>query len=173
MIRSLAVVAVLVLAGCPGNPSHPANPPGGGARTGHGTSSSGHTRKSHEKPAKSAKPDYHGVLPEAGIDCAPTGCIYHGGADAYYTCLAAGAGTCFHYGPTCEPASHCMYSAAAGGYHQCSKVVEGQCVTAGAPCEPPGNCYYDPADGRHHRCKRADGGRCLELGGLCDPAPAG
>src|SRR5205085_2900909 len=47
------------------------------------------------------------VAPDIG--CLQTSCAFHAGASAYFTCLAGGAGACFHFGGPCAPADHCMY----------------------------------------------------------------
>jgi hypothetical protein len=107
------------------------------------------------------------VLKDVGCP-APT-CVYHPGGAAYFTCLAGGAGMCFHFGGPCAPADNCMYDAADRTYKQCAKPVEGTCAQFGAACAPATKCMFDPADGLHHRCDAASGGKCGNYGALCAP----
>ena len=108
-------------------------------------------------------------VPVADVGCPTPTCVFHAGAAAYFTCLAGGAGACFHFGGPCTPADSCMYDPAARTYKQCSKPVEGQCTQWGAACAPASACMFDPADGLHHHCDQATGGACARYGALCAP----
>jgi hypothetical protein len=103
------------------------------------------------------------------IGCPSPTCVYHAGGAAYFTCLAGGAGMCFHFGGPCAPPDSCMYDAADRTYKSCAKPVEGACAHYGAACAPASKCMFDPADGLHHRCDAAAGGKCTSYGALCAP----
>jgi hypothetical protein len=105
----------------------------------------------------------------ADVGCPAPSCAYHAGAAAYFTCLAGGAGACFHFGAPCAPADGCMFDAADRTYKSCANPVEGQCRQWGAACAPASGCMFDPADGLHHHCDRITGGTCAQYGALCAP----
>lgn len=107
------------------------------------------------------------VLPDVG--CLTTSCAFHAGGAAYFTCLAGGAGTCFHFGGPCTPPDACMYDPADRSYKQCQRPVEGTCQQWAAACAPKSACMFDPADGMHHHCDELAGGACKRYGALCAP----
>jgi hypothetical protein len=109
------------------------------------------------------------VADAPNIGCLQTSCAYHPGAAAYFTCLAGGAGACFHFGGPCAPADACMYDAADHSYKQCSSPVEGQCTKWAAACTPKSACMFDPQDGLHHHCDEVGSGTCKRYGALCAP----
>lgn len=88
------------------------------------------------------------AVPEIG--CLTPTCAYHAGAGSYFTCLAGGAGTCFHFGGPCTPPDKCMYDTSSRTYKQCANSVEGACQQWGTACTPANGCMYSPADGMHH-----------------------
>jgi len=103
------------------------------------------------------------------VPCPAPSCAYHAATAAYFTCLAGGAGACFHFGSRCTPSDACMYDAADHTYKQCTNAVEGTCHTWAAACEPASKCMFDPIDGLHHHCDDAGGGACKHWGALCAP----
>ena len=74
------------------------------------------------------------VLPVIG--CPTPSCAFHAGAGAYFTCLAGGAGACFHFGAPCTPADACMFGAPDGLHHACDDISGGSCKRYGALCAP-------------------------------------
>jgi hypothetical protein len=155
-VRHLLVLALFVA--CGSHPDVKHTTPGGG--TTHAT------RQGSAAGSGSAAPTPVAV-PEVG--CLAPSCAYHAGAAAYFTCLAGGAGACFHFGAPCTPADSCMFDAADKTYKQCMKPVEGQCQQWGAACAPASACMFNPADGLHHHCEQITGGTCAKLGALCSP----
>ena len=109
--------------------------------------------------------------PQAPTSCEVNSCAYHAGADGYFTCLAGGAGACFHFGGTCAPQDRCMYNAATKRYATCDDISEGKCQRFGKACSPSTGCWFTPADGLHHACEKADAehGTCNKVGALCAP----
>lgn len=107
----------------------------------------------------------------ADVGCLQPSCAFHAGAAAYFTCLAGGAGACFHFGGPCTPPDACMYDPAARAYKACARPVEGRCQQWGAACAPAGGCMFDPKDGLHHHCDQVDPahGTCAAYGALCAP----
>jgi hypothetical protein len=103
------------------------------------------------------------------IGCPSPTCAYHAGANGYFTCLAGGAGACFHFGAPCTPTAGCMYNATEHAYRTCTNPVEGQCQQWGAACAPASLCMFDPDDGNHHHCDEVAGGTCKRFGALCAP----
>lgn len=155
-----------LLAACPGTP------PKGGGTGASGTTGTSGTPAIDAGVGQVDTPVDDGRRPLVsadGIACAQPRCIYHVGADAYHACLAAGAGTCFHFGPACTPGGSCMFDKASATYRACSKVDEGRCLAFGAPCEPEGKCYFNPDDLRHHACDNPSAGKCLAYGAPCEP----
>lgn len=109
-------------------------------------------------------------IPEArDVPCAAPTCAFHAGGAAYFTCLAGGAGVCFHFGARCTPADSCMFDPGDRTYKQCKNAVEGVCQTWAAACAPASKCMFNPADGLHHRCADSSGGTCKQWGALCAP----
>jgi hypothetical protein len=103
VLRSLVRVVPLVLALACGPKATDVKSGGsgaGGGRTTGGTGS-GSAQPVGGGPAGSA-PD---------VGCLTPTCAYHAGANGYFTCLAGGAGTCFHFGAPCTPKDSCMYDA--------------------------------------------------------------
>jgi hypothetical protein len=108
-----------------------------------------------------------GSVPDVG--CLQPSCAFHAGANSYFTCLAGGAGACFHFGGPCTPKDSCMYDATDRTYKQCAKAVEGACHQWGAACAPANKCMFSPTDGLHHTCDAVAGGSCTKYGALCAP----
>jgi|GEM_PF-6397161 len=171
-LLSLMAVAAVAIA-CSGD-SKQVKKPGGqvtrvnGHKPGNKTNTvtkNGHTTT--KNPGKTTSPG--GLLPATGIACASEPCIYHGGGDAYYICLNAAAGTCYHFGRSCAPSDKCFFDATSSTYRTCSHVVEGKCQHFGAACTPKHACMYNPADTLHHTCTQVDNGRCHSYGAVCDP----
>ncbi len=119
------------------------------------------------RPGKGSAAAPVGDAPDIG--CLTTSCVFHAGAAAYFTCLAGGAGACFHFGGPCTPADACMYDPGDRTYKQCGKPVEGACTQWGAACAPRSACMFDPADGLHHHCDEPGAGTCKRYGALCSP----
>jgi hypothetical protein len=117
--------------------------------------------------AKPSGPTPIGTLPDVG--CLKPSCAYHAGGNAYFTCLAGGAGVCFHFGGPCTPKDNCMYDAGDRTYKQCARAVEGTCQQWGTACAPQGACMFSPTDGLHHTCDDVAGGGCKRYGALCAP----
>jgi hypothetical protein len=103
------------------------------------------------------------------VPCSAPTCAFHAGAAAYFTCLAGGAGACFHFGARCAPSDGCMFDPGDRKYKHCNDAVEGVCRTWAAACEPASKCMFNPADGLHHHCDDASGGTCTRWGALCAP----
>lgn len=150
------VASVVVACGHPADPKHP------GATTAPPAKVAGATA-----PSPSGGRSGPVVLPNIG--CPTPTCAFHAGAGAYFTCLAGGAGTCFHFGPACTPADGCMFDPQDRTYKQCARSSEGTCQQWGAACAPGSKCMFDVADGLHHACDDAAGGTCKHYGGLCAP----
>jgi hypothetical protein len=151
--RVRTAVILLALAACGGHPTAPRSQP---AKTPpHVGSASG----------SATAPDP--VL--ADIGCLQTSCAFHAGAGAYFTCLAGGAGACFHFGGPCAPPDGCMYDPSDRTYKTCTKAVEGTCAAWGATCAPKATCVFDPKDGLYHRCDDPAAGACKKYGELCAP----
>jgi hypothetical protein len=170
---TFAVVA-FVIAGC-GTPPASKHPVGGGAvASGEGTAKRGGEgggSGGSGGTGSGGRGGKGGAVDPAPRDLAclvPT-CVYHAGANAYFACLAGGAGTCFHFGPTCTPTGACMYDAASRSYKQCTKASEGACGAWGAACVPATKCMFNPADGLHHTCDDVGDGTCKRYGALCAP----
>ena len=166
----LSWIATVVLLGSCGHPAGTGTTPpvvhaGSGAGSG-SAAGSGHGSGSATRPPDAP---VTGGLPAAGVACAPLGCVYHAGANAYFACMSSGAGACFHFGARCAPADACMYDAAAKRYQHCDAVVEGACTKWGIACTPGGHCMFDPADGLHHECSAVKDGACTAWGALCAP----
>jgi len=160
-VRHVIVIIAALVVGC----GHPADPKHAGPPAARPT-----------KIGESSKPAPIGnaaggnaavVVPDVGCP-APT-CVFHVGAGAYFTCLAGGAGACFHFGAPCAPPDLCMYDPADRAYKQCAQASEGACMKWGAACVPPAKCMFTPSDGLHHRCDEVGDGRCKRYGALCAP----
>jgi hypothetical protein len=154
----IVIVAALV-AGCgrPADPEFPAPRPASSSKT-------------LAPPAQTASPSAAAtpvVVPAIG--CPSPTCAFHAGVSGYFTCLASGAGACFHFGPSCAPSDACMYDPADRSYKQCARASEGQCQQWGAGCAPATRCMFNPSDGLHHRCEDVAGGACKRYGALCAP----
>jgi hypothetical protein len=108
-----------------------------------------------------------GSVPDVG--CLAPSCAYHAGANGYFTCLAGGAGACFHFGSPCTPKDSCMFDAVDRSYKQCARAVEGTCQQWGAACAPQSKCMFTPSDGLHRTCDALSGGTCSKYGALCAP----
>ena len=157
VIRVLFVLA-LALTAC--GPKPAAIKQGGGAGQSGGSAAGG----SPQTPSGSGPV---GKIPDVGC-LAPT-CAYHAGATGYFTCMAGGAGTCFHFGAPCTPKDNCMYDASDRTYKQCARAVEGMCQQWGAACAPASACMFSASDGLHHKCDDVAGGSCKKYGALCAP----
>jgi hypothetical protein len=155
----IVIVAALVV-GCgrPADPKSPVRPPPASTR-----SSLPITPVAGPRPA--ATPAV--VVPAIGCP-APT-CAFHAGVSGYFTCLASGAGMCFHFGPSCAPTDSCMYDPADRSYKQCARSIEGTCQQWGTACAPATRCMFNPSSGLHHRCDEVAGGGCRRYGALCAP----
>lgn len=133
-----------------------------------GTSSGSAHVSGSESGAGSAKPvGPVASVPEVG--CLAPSCVFHAGGAAYFTCLAGGAGACFHFGGPCTPPDSCMYDPSSHDYKQCARPVEGTCAQWGGACAPKTACMFDPASGLHHHCDQIAGGTCKQYGALCSP----
>jgi hypothetical protein len=117
----------------------------------------------------SAKPAVGSVGAVPDVGCLTPSCAYHAGANAYFACLAGGAGACFHFGGPCTPQDSCMFDAADRTYKQCTRAVEGTCQQWGSACAPADACMFWPTDGLHHKCDEIAGGTCKRYGALCVP----
>lgn len=149
------LLAAVFALGC-GNPPRPTNPDGRGSNVAANGSDHG-----------SAHATSTGTVPDIG--CLTPSCALHPNTGAYFTCLAGGAGVCFHFGAPCTPEAACMYDVAAKTYKTCTRPVEGTCETWGATCTPPSKCMLDPADNLHKKCDDAKSGTCARYGALCSP----
>jgi hypothetical protein len=134
-------------------------PPNGGSGSGVVTTT--------DPGAGSAKPVPPGEAPDIG--CLTSTCVFHGGGAGYFTCLAGGNGTCFHFGAACTPADACMFDPTANAYKQCTKPGDGTCLAWGAACAPASKCMYDARNKLHHTCEQVSGGTCARYGALCSP----
>lgn len=136
-----------------------ATPPGGPNGASHPTAGSG---AGHGSAALAP-------IAVTDVGCLTPTCAYHAGAAAYFTCLAGGAGACFHFGGPCTPKDSCMYDPSDRTYKTCARPVEGQCQQWGGACAPATGCMFDPQDGLHHHCEQVTGGTCARYGALCAP----
>jgi hypothetical protein len=138
------LMAVVIAAACSGGSKE--------IKHGGGTGSGGQTTQGNGPTGTGSGGNVVGVTPAVvpDVGCLVTSCAYHAGAGAYFTCLAGGAGTCFHFGGPCTPPDKCMYDAKDRSYKQCGNAVEGVCQQWGAPCTPANGCMYSAADGMHH-----------------------
>lgn len=159
---SLGVTVSLVSCG---HPPTGVNSAGSGAGSGRGSGSA--TAAGSGSAAAFGAGSGVAAIPDVGR-LEPT-CVYHAGTAEYFSCLAGGAGVCFHFGRPCSPSDGCMYDAADRTYKQCSQIVEGQCQAWGAACAPASRCMFSPADGLHHTCDDVAGGTCRKYGALCAP----
>jgi hypothetical protein len=103
------------------------------------------------------------------VGCLSTTCAYHQATATYFTCLAGGAGVCFHFGAACTPPESCMIDATDRTYKKCSNAVEGVCSQWGAACAPANQCMFSFDDGMYHHCDDVAGGACKRYGALCAP----
>lgn len=155
VLRNVIVIAAFVLA-C-GTPPKPVHPDGKGSGSAGGTVGTG----------GSQKPTPAGPMKDIG--CHVATCAYHPGTSTYFTCQAAGAGTCFHFGAPCTPDGGCMFDAASRSYKTCTTPVEGTCTAWGAACTPASKCMLDVTDNLHKKCDDASNGTCKRYGALCAP----
>ena len=163
-MRHAIVILAALVSGCgqPADPKHPAPAPVGPTKTG-GPAKPPPAGKANAGAGPSAPI----VLPAIG--CPTPSCVFHAGAAAYFTCLAGGAGACFHFGAACAPADACMYDPADRTYKHCARMTEGACEQWGAACAPASKCMFSAADGLHHTCDDVAGGGCKRYGALCAP----
>jgi hypothetical protein len=160
-VRHVIVIVAALIVGCtpPADPKHatlqPVRPTNAVAMP---TPS-----PTHKAPVASAGV----VLPAVG--CPSPTCAFHAGGGGYFTCLAGGAGACFHFGSPCAPQDHCMYDPADAQYKQCAQPGEGTCAGWGPACAPTSKCMFNPADGLSHQCDEVSGGGCKRYGALCAP----
>jgi hypothetical protein len=103
------------------------------------------------------------------VGCLTATCAYHQNTATYFTCLAGGAGMCFHFGAACTPSESCMIDAADRTYKKCAAPVEGTCAQWGAACAPANACMFAFDDGLYHHCDEVAGGTCKRYGALCAP----
>jgi hypothetical protein len=164
-VRAIIVVGSVV-AGC-------GHPGGGGkatdtpkAKAGSGATTTVATVTPPQHPTSPPPP---GFVPAPDIGCPTTTCVYHPGVAQYFTCLAGGAGVCFHFGAACTPSDKCMYDAADRTYKTCNTPGEGTCLAYGATCLPATKCMLEPATGLHKTCDKPGAGRCESFGALCSP----
>ncbi len=127
-----------------------AGPPAGGARTAAGAP----------------------LIDPSGASCAPLACVYHGGAGGYFSCLAGGQGSCFHFGAPCQPADDCMLDPSERSFRRCLELVAGVCQRFAAACAPRGSCWYRADEAQYRECLEKTPGRCGKWGALCDPTAA-
>jgi hypothetical protein len=161
VVRHVIVIAAALVAGC----GHPADPKHAGLPSAGGKQTVGPTH-----PAPIGNPtggDVAVVLPAVG--CPSPTCAFHAGASGYFTCLAGGAGACFHFGSPCAPRDACMYDPNARSYKHCARASEGMCQQWGVACAPVTKCMFNPSDRLHHQCDEVAGGGCKRYGALCAP----
>jgi hypothetical protein len=103
------------------------------------------------------------------VGCLTATCAYHQNTATYFTCLAGGAGMCFHFGAACTPSESCMVDASDHKYKTCANPVEGTCAQYGAACAPANHCMFSFDDGLYHTCDSAGDGQCKHYGALCAP----
>ena len=146
-------------------------PPTTGVKTGGtgGGTATGSAKAAGSGSAAGMATGSGGIATIPDVGCLAPGCVYHAGTGAYFTCLAGGAGACFHFGGPCAPSDGCMYDAADRSYKQCTHAVEGKCDAWGAACAPASRCMFSPSDGLHHTCDEVAGGGCRTYGALCSP----
>ena len=160
-MRHVIVIVAALIAGCgpPADPKRPAPPPV--------RSTKAIAQTTPVATGSAAGSNAPVVLPAVGCP-APT-CAFHAGAGGYFTCLAGGAGMCFHFGSPCAPQDGCMYDPGDRAYKQCTRSSEGACLAWGAACAPATRCMFNPADGLSHQCDEVAGGGCKRYGALCTP----
>ena len=157
-VSRFAVIGLFVVA-CGGH-SPPANDVNKGA---------GHDSAAPHAGSNAAGSTTGPVAMAPDVGCLAPSCVFHAGGGAYFTCLAGGAGACFHFGGPCAPADGCMYDPSTHDYKHCAHPVEGMCTQWGAACAPASGCMFDPASGLHHHCDEIAGGSCKRYGALCSP----
>ena len=157
----MIVIVVALVVGC-GHPADPAHPTVAAARP---TKINGASKPAPSGPGAASK----AVATVPDIGCLVPTCVFHAGAGAYFTCLAGGAGTCFHFGASCAPADQCMYDPADRRYKQCGRASEGVCLAWGQACAPARKCMFSASDGLHHQCEEVADGSCKRYGALCAP----
>jgi hypothetical protein len=161
VVRHVIVIVAALVGGC----GHPADPKHAGLPSAGGKQTVGPTH-----PAPIGNPtggDVAVVLPAVG--CPSPTCAFHAGASGYFTCLAGGAGACFHVGSPCAPGDACMYDPNARSYKHCARASEGMCQQWGVACAPATKCMFNPSDRLHHQCDEVAGGGCKRYGALCAP----
>lgn len=129
----------------------------------------GHRVAAGTSVATSGTPQPGPTGPLRDIGCLTPTCAFHPGTGTYFTCTSSGAGTCFHFGPACNPSDGCMYDPAARTYKLCTANSEGKCQAWGAACAPASKCMFDARDGLHRQCEAIAGGGCSRYGALCAP----
>jgi len=156
--------AAAIAAGCGGHPA-PVDKPADGktVATHHDVDGASHAAK-HPTSATSTT-----LAPLPDVGCPMPTCVYHVGGGAYFTCLAGGAGACFHFGGPCTPADSCMYDPTDHHYKTCATASEGVCAKWAASCTPAHACMFDPVDGLQHHCDSVSDGTCQRFGALCAP----
>jgi hypothetical protein len=155
------IVALVAFAACGSGKPQVTSAGGGTKTTGTQTTAGGQGTSGGQHDAPPGK------VPDVG--CLQPSCVYHAGTGGYFSCLAGGAGLCFHYGAPCAPADACMFDGSDGLYKQCGSIVEGRCAQWGSACAPASGCMYSPADGLHHACAASTGGACKQYGAPCAP----
>ncbi len=103
----IALLAVTLAACGPKTPS--ATHAGGG--TGSGSGAGGRTTAGQGSGATAGQGSGR-VASVPDVGCLTPTCAYHAGGGGYFTCLAGGAGVCFHFGGPCAPADACMFDPA-------------------------------------------------------------
>jgi hypothetical protein len=160
LIHVLVTLGLGAAVGCGGGKPQVASAGGGARTTGTQTTAGTHgTTGQLDTPA--------GKVPDVG--CLQPSCAYHAGTGGYFSCMAGGAGLCFHYGAPCSPRDGCMFDSIDGLYKQCTSIVEGRCARWGGACVPASGCMYSPADRMHRACAASSGGACQQYGASCAP----
>ena len=136
------------------------------AGTGSGSAT---TVVSNKKPPPGVGSGSAAVQSAPDVGCLTATCAYHQGTATYFTCLAGGAGVCFHFGGACTPSESCMVDAADRTYKKCANPIEGTCAQWGAACAPANACMFSFDDGLYHHCDEVAGGSCKRYGALCAP----
>lgn len=159
-VRWLALAVVITACS---HPTAPANPAPGKPAV---VADAGAAKQPAPPPKQPPPP---GFVPAPDIGCPTTSCVYHAGVGQYFTCMAGGAGVCFHFGAACTPSDKCMYDAADRTYKTCKTPGEGTCAAYGAACAPTSKCMLEPATGLHKTCDHPVDGKCASYGALCSP----
>lgn len=162
LVLPFAAVIVVAVASCGG---HPPDVKDGTAATPNGSASGAVVKP--KLPGTGSGSQVAIAAPDVG--CLTATCAFHQATATYFTCLAGGAGVCFHFGAACVPPEDCMIDPTDRTYKQCAAPVEGACTQWGAACAPKSACMFSFDDGLYHHCDAVSGGRCTKYGALCAP----